>query len=1087
MADRGDKPQIPILGTQTRIGKRRIGNKQPVQELRHEHFTTAPRPDPVVDRIRHVELPVEEIERGAELEYKDNLIDGTLFETMEQGLSPEEREVMYQRMRRETAKIPEMMLIESIATSYSFDQMKKMAVCEVLNTRETGMFSVNDTRMGTKDADTYCQTCSGDRCDGHFGLIPLNVAMYNPVHVDKIVMTMAMICVSCGGFLMPVNKLSPKELAEFNVADDDRRMELFMEVLDREGVLRLKSDRRFKALHDLCKGGKCINRDVDPCITRGVAPCPPRIQKPSGCTDNPKFMTDQSKKKGKIFYKDEDGDEMIMPICEVDALLNCISDEDAKLMGFKPEFEAHPRNMILRGILVVPPSSRPPPTTDSLTGLMRIDGFTETYINLVRLNNEILTSSDEKKKQKAIDRLYKVYRDFLLGKDLRVQSIMEMIQGKRGMFRGLLGGKTVNFCARTVLGPDPSLKFGQIRVPEVFAPVLTPQVRVNHLNINYLKKLLANGRITIIIRKGRKIKVEEGQVYTLKIGDKISRWLQDGDTIVFNRQPTLSKQSMMAYDVVLGKQLTIGLHLSATSPHNADFDGDEGNLWTLQGVEARAEAKNIMHVTNCIMSTIHNKPAIGLVMDVITGAYLLTDPKTEVDDLLFNESISIMSRQDQLNTLYERLERYNVPYRSGRALFSALLPEDFNYNHAGVLIIDGVLIQGRITKKHIGTAHRSIVQELWTNYNRDRAVDFLTDAPWLIDNWLVEEGHTVGIDDCIKLEKMTVEEEDPDTGEVRLVEKEINRNKEAVRKYLAQVKVNIESIGPKTEDPLEEEIREREIVTEVNSVKGLGTRIAKEAMVEGNRIGVMADTGGGAKGGLFNVAQIMGAVGQQFYKGKRLAPTLTRGTRCLPMFDPDDPNPEARGFCVNSFWEGLSPAEFFFHMQGGREGLMDTALKTADTGDLSARMRKALADVQIAMDGSVRSVTGPLFQYVYGADGYDVSYTMKVPTIGYDNMAAFIDVRSVANSLNINSGWVPSKVVEIIQEGPFVTAELRGQRPKLPQKSEAPKVSTRRTTTRKKPTKPKPKAGGRPTVRHPTLGRPGTGKKPTLAQIPKKR
>lgn len=184
----------------------------------------------------------------------------------------------------------------------------------------------------------------------------------------------------------------------------------------------------------------------------------------------------------------------------------------------------------------------------------------------------------------------------------------------------------------------------------------------------------------------------------------------------------------------------------------------------------------------------------------------------------------------------------------------------------------------------------------------------------------------------------------------------------------------------------------------------VGARLAKEELQGDNAIGIMMRAK--AKGELFNVTQVMGIVGQQNYRGKRLEKTITNRTRCLPYFDRNDPDPAARGFCQHSYWDGLTPAEMFFTHEGGREGLMDTSLKTAETGNLHRRMVKVLENIHVAYDGTVRNTIGTILQFTYGGDGYDPMYLMDVRGI-----SSFIDIKWWVAYLNIQRGWVPKSIV----------------------------------------------------------------------------
>ena len=152
------------------------------------------------------------------------------------------------------------------------------------------------------------------------------------------------------------------------------------------------------------------------------------------------------------------------------------------------------------------------------------------------------------------------------------------------------------------------------------------------------------------------------------------------------------------------------------------------------------------------MSSEANRPIMGLVMNSISGAYLMTRSDTMIDDVLFSELIGMIIRCTRLPTLYTRLMKYGVHPRSGRALFSALLPESFYYNQKGILVMEGILIQGQLKKSHVGTSNRSIIQELWKNYGAKTTSDFFTNATWIINKWLIERGFSVGLHDVINIE-----------------------------------------------------------------------------------------------------------------------------------------------------------------------------------------------------------------------------------------------------------------------------------------------------------------------------------------------
>ncbi|CAH6419044.1 DNA-directed RNA polymerase subunit RPB1 [uncultured virus] len=1009
----------------------------------------------------------------------------------------ERDEILTETANREAA-LPLLTIIKSAISLYSWEDMQRIAgPIRVTNLNLQGNGSVNDPRMGVVSLNVSCQYCSQIDCAGHYGLIEYRAPIYNPIVIREIVSVLTCVCNDCGGLL--INE----------------------DVMRNQKFTQLPYDKRLAAMENYCKQDMLCLRQK-PAIGGGaIVPC----------SRNPTFVTTDIKEKGEITYKipqqgtkkaTKEDPTHIMPIERVIDILDRISDTDARLLGFARG--DHPRNMIMKGILVPPVIARPPVYEG---GAIHHDQLTHMFLTIQRKVMDIANG-----KPGAVSELYTSVKQLIFkteGKRMGMReflSIIERIQGKQALLRGLLMGKRVNWCGRTVAGPDPSLRFGEIRIPEIWAPVLTKKIKVTEFNIHNLTALLEAGRITHITSKrtGLRKFYDARFQYRLQIGDIVERWLQNGDRIVVNRQPTLHRQSMMAYIVVLGHQLTIGLHLSYTTPMNCDFDGDENNAWNPQDFEVEAEVDTLMNVINNVMSAEQNKPIMGLVMNSVSGAYLLTKPDaiekdatinekpvadilkratnvdllqmtirqlqnhnnlatlvireyfaellnliskvaqredlpilrnirtqrgspddpvdanliveaitlatniidrtqeagetlvqiyrtlndqgkiitgTRIDDDLFAELLTLITDQRPLATLYQRLVKYGVHPRSGQAIFSAMLPENFYYNQKGVLILEGILVSGQLKKSHVGSSHRSIIQELWKNYGAQRTANFFTDAPWVINKWLIERGFSVGMLDCVNLEI------DKQTGE------EYDKNKRILEQELAKIYVQLEALGGKLNDPIEESFRQRQINNLVNIANGIGLRLAKDALSGDNSIGVMTDQGAGTKGGIANIGQMFGAVSQQYYHSQRLQPTITNRTRLLPAYDENDNNPEANAFIPVSFFTGLSAEGLFFLQAGGREGLLDTALKTAETGSMSHRMIKAFENIIIGYDGSIRNTIGTMFSPMYNS-GYDIAEMVAVETKGKADFSSFIDLRSTIAELNVQRGWVPREVNETI-------------------------------------------------------------------------
>jgi DNA-directed RNA polymerase II subunit RPB1 len=889
-------------------------------------------------------------------------------------ITKKQRDEILSETTKKESELPLLTITKSVISLYSWEDMQKIAgSIRITNLNFSGIGSVNDPRMGVVSLNYSCQYCSQIDCPGHYGLIEFRQPIYNPAYIREIVSVLTCICNDCGGLL---------------ITED---------MMKQQGFMKLNHDKRLAAMEAYCKDHECLRQKPE----IGGGPMDP-------CRKNPKFITTDIKKKGEITYqipekgskKSKENPTYPMSIETVISILDRISDHDAKLLGFPSG--SHPRNMILRGILVPPVIARPPVYE---AGMISHDQLTHMYVVIMR---KVINLSNGKSGGSSLD-LYTSVKQLIFkteGKKMGMReflSIVERIQGKTALLRGLLMGKRDNYCGRTVAGPDSSLKYGQIRLPEVWAPILTKRITVTDYNLKELTLLLESGKITHITlkRTGLRKYYDPKYKHRLQIGDKVERWLQNGDRVVVNRQPTLHRQSMMAYEIILGYQLTIGLHLSYTTPMNCDFDGDENNAWSPQDFEVEAESEILLNVKNNIMSSEQNKPIMGLVMNSISGAYLLSDQRTRIDDDLFAELMTLITDQKSLRTLYARLIKYGVHPRSGKAVFSSLLPDDFYYNQKGVTIIEGILISGILKKTHVGSSHRSIIQELYKKYGPSRTADFFTDAPRVINKWLIERGFSVGIRDIINIGI------DEKTG------KEYDKSEKILKQELAKIYVQLEALGNKSDDPIEESFRQRQINNLVNVAQGIGLRIAKEVLSGDNSIGVMTDQGAGTKGAIANIGQMMGSVGQQYYHGERLKPTITNGKRLLPTYDENDNNPEANAFIPVSFLTGLSPQNLFFLQAGGREGLLDTALKTSETGSMQHKMIKAFENIIIGYDGSVRNTIGTMFSPIFNS-GFEVAEMISVGVQGKSDLPSFIDIKSLVSELNIKRGWVPKNINESV-------------------------------------------------------------------------
>ena len=460
-------------------------------------------------------------------------------------VTAKEKDIISSKSLLSRRKLPVLDIDDISYALMSHEQLEKIAIFEVENKQDSGIYSVNDPRGGVVDRNAVCATCHRDNleCPGHLGMIRLHEHIIHPIVRKELLNVLTSVCGSCGGLLLPYETIKDKKIS--NLTDS----------------LRLK---------ELAKASEKI-----PC-RRNVAEDEKDVK---FCVPNPIYKLDN----GKIYYtRDEKSKSLnLIPISEIGNILDSITEEDAEILGFHNK--SHPRQFIMKSLAVIPLCARAPVIQE---GEMWNDDLTVIYQDIVRINLDLENPNlKEAEREKLIDSLIFSIDHMINNADQKYrqlkkkpyQSIQERIQGKEALIRNALMGKRVNYSARTVIGPDPTLKFGQIRIPRVMAQYLTQHEIVSPENIQKMKYLLMNGKITHLIpsggrMEGRRLAVTEKirNEHTLVIGDEVDRWLENGDYVVYNRQPTLHKQGIMGYEVVLRDTLTIGLHLGYTKQHNAD-------------------------------------------------------------------------------------------------------------------------------------------------------------------------------------------------------------------------------------------------------------------------------------------------------------------------------------------------------------------------------------------------------------------------------------------------------------------------------------------------------------------------------------
>ena len=859
------------------------------------------------------------------------------------------------------------------------DEIRRMSVMKVTraDTYDDRGYPVEggpmDLRLGVVEPGLRCKTCGGKQgeCPGHFGHIELAMPVIHVGYVKVIETLLQSTCPYCGRI-----KLKDEEILLFKQK---------MKSMEKLGIPKPQ------IIEAISKEVKAHASQVRICPHCG------RPIKRKVVYDSPYFFYEIDWEiAGRGREELHRHGKKLTPKDIRERLMN-IPDDDLVLLGIDPS-TTRPEYMILTVLPVPPITVRPTITLE--TGERSEDDLTHKLVDVIRSNLKLQKSRDEGAPQLIIEEQWDLLQYHVAtlfnnqlphipparhrsGKELK--TLVQRLKGKEGRFRGSLSGKRVNFSARTVISPDPFISLNEVGVPEFVARELTIPIAVREENIEFLRELVRRGpkpespdgkyvpgaNYVIQRPQGWRIKITEKNKETLaeqlEVGWIVERHMMDGDVVIFNRQPSLHRMSMMAHFVRVVPDRTFKLQLATCTPYNADFDGDEMNLHALQSEEARAEAKILMAVEKHILSPRFGGPIIGGIHDHISGLFLLTHGERLIPKEV---AMHILSYVD-VDELPEPVVRDGKVYYRGKDLFSLILPKGLNMEFPAkicpneeecrrneeldgwVVIRNGRLIKGTIDENAVGAFKGRIIERIARLYGLDEAKRFIDRMTRLAVGTITYLGFTTGIDD-----------NDLPKEALRKIRKVIS---EAVRK----VDELVEAYRNGTLEPLPgkslEDTLEQKIMQTLSKARDQAGEIAGKHLGFTRSTVVMAKSG--ARASMLNLTQMTAALGQQSVRGQR----LHRGyyQRPLPHFKRGDLGAFARGFVASSYKKGLEPVEYFFHSMGGREGLVDTAVRTSKSGYMQRRLINALEDLKVLEDGSVRDPTGRIIQVRYGEDGID--------------------------------------------------------------------------------------------------------------------
>ena len=818
------------------------------------------------------------------------------------------------------------------------EALKKASVCHVIvpetyegsEPKENGLF---DTRMGVIERGRICPTDEYDHTitPGYFGHIELPLPVYWVQHMDTIAKLLRCVCIRCA-----------------NVLFDKSNPAVMKEIKKRNGAAAFKwvSDLCSKTSNKKCAfNGGC--NAIQPHIYRKIIAEKMKTNDVISTVHieaeyNTDAFKDASEKKMKF----------VLPVEHILNIFKRITNENAVLLGFDP-VDARPEWMICTVVPVSPPAVRPSVRQDN--NQRAEDDLTSKFADIVKstitLKREIEKSlkKNSDAEREASNRLIEGARALVQyhiatlvdneSKNIPVSTrrsgqplkmIRQRIRSKDGRIRSNIMGKRVDFSGRTVVDVDPNISIDEYGVPEKIAMNLTIPETVTRYNKTRLYKYVRNGpHIHPGARQIIKMNYDENGIahqeniflqhidresIVLEEGDVVDRHLIDGDIGLFNRQPSLHRMSMMAHKVKVMPGKTFRLNVYVTPAYNADFDGDEMNTHIPQNIETSNELYELAAVPTQIISPASSTPIIQVKEDTLTAAYLMTLPHVKLTKREFS---NLVMTNDHFTGIFPKPQEDG--YWRGQDLFSMFLPDiSFKKNNKNydlepipdntVIVENGIFKQGILDKTIIGN---TLIQMIYDSFGANAVKDFLDNNQRMLNRWLIGHGFSIGVGDCI-----------PTLEDIEKIKEFIDSKIKDVNSLIKEANIGIfkQNLDNKyIKLNLEADIKENLKEAEFNFQKYIRKNL-------NNTNSIYVTMTAGSKGTIGNIFQIRGAVGQSLVANERISFGYDR--RTLPLFSKDDYGARSRGFIANCFYNGLDPIDFFFHQMGGREGVIDTAIKS---------------------------------------------------------------------------------------------------------------------------------------------------------------
>jgi DNA-directed RNA polymerase II subunit RPB1 len=847
---------------------------------------------------------------------------------------------------------------------YGNDEIKRYSVVnkdpyginipETYDSHEPKRGGLIDSRLGTTDYQINCATCglnSAD-CPGHFGHTLLTQPVYHFGFIEHVKNILGCVCIKCSKLLVYKNEKEINDLLK-----------------NRVGKARFDEIKRLTSNITYCQ---------NPDYSCG-APIPSIRDHETGLLLIAETKVDEGDDGAVISNTGKQKIQEILTATDSYNILKNISDVDCRIMGFDPKIN-RPENLIIINFPIPPVAIRPSIRRDAIASKSFEDSMTDKLADIIKRNvilrtnleksaitNEEFKYNDshhlnlqyniatyfdnessilQKSEQKSGGKLYK--------------SVSERLKGKQGRVRGNLLGKRTNFSGRTVITSNPDIGTDELGVPLKLAMILTFPEVVTPQNIGKLTKLVKNGRdnypgANYVYPKGNNkrpidLRYRKKNI-KLHYGDIIDRHLIDGDYVLYNRQPSLHKLSMMGHRCVILRDpelTTFGMNVSVTTPYNADYDGDEMNIFVPQSIQASIELELIANVRNQIIAPASSGIKISVKQDAPLGVYLLTRENMDMDS---HHASNIVTKNRNVE---HDLEKSDKSISKSFDIFSSLLPKKLNivqYDDKGdkkLEILNGKLLKGTLTSKIV---NQTILSTILDQYGNDVALDYIDNLQKIMLQFLLSHGSTIGLKDII------------------IGKESLQKCKDVMKAKRLEVECMITEIE-NNPDLIDPDTIEKNMTSILQSVSGDITKITMndlEKNDKNNNLLILVSSG--AKGKPDNVSGMAAGKGQMNLNFARIKKKVNN--RTFAHFFQNDDRPEARGYAESSYFDGLQPIEFFIDAMAGREGLIDTAIRTADSGYINRRLIKCMEDVVVHYDGTIRNGNNIIVQYIYGDSHLD--------------------------------------------------------------------------------------------------------------------